>query len=248
MNQFYKMYANGNVYTINRKKTFYALGTFKDTTVERVFQFACDMTFSDKGEHRDHRSGGFHKRKKGEIFANTFQGKLAECAVYNQLFGKVEISEPDFETYGLGRWDSADFLINGHKVSIKSTKAFGNLLLLETRDWDSEGRYLPNNEAYDFTFLVRMKPYCEDVLRQARMLYSDFVDLNELRNIICSKNWEYDIPGFVALEELQHIIRNQFIIPQGAMLNGKTRIDAENYYVQSGDMHNLSEFEGKFNE
>lgn len=149
MNEFYKMSVNGNVYTINRKKIFQALGAFKSTTIERVFQFAYDMSFGGKGEHRDHRTGGNHQRKKGEIFANTFQGKLAECAVYNNLYKLFPISKPDFATYELGKWDTADFFIGDQKISIKSTKAFGNLLLLETKDWDSDAVYLPNHEAYE---------------------------------------------------------------------------------------------------
>lgn len=136
----------------------------------------------------------------------------------------------------------ADFFIGEQKVSIKSTKAFGNLLLLETKDWDSNAVYLHNNEKYDFTFLVRMKPYCEDILRFAGILNSNNADYNSLKQNICSQKWEYDIPGFITLEELQYIIRNQFIIPQGAMLNGKTPMDVGNYYVQAGDMHSINEF------
>lgn len=94
------------------------------------------MSFGGNGEHRNHRTGGTHQRKKGEIFANAFQGKLAECAIYNQFYNELDITEPDFETYGLGEWDDADFYINDFKISIKSTKSFGNLLLLETRDWN----------------------------------------------------------------------------------------------------------------
>lgn len=87
-----------------------------------------------------------------------------------------------------------------------------------------------------------MKPYCEDILRFAGILNSNNADYNSLKQNICSQKWEYDIPGFITLEELQYIIRNQFIIPQGAMLNGKTPMDVGNYYVQAGDMHSINEF------
>lgn len=237
-----KIEHNGSNYFITFKKKFSPLGVFKIKTIETVFDFAYNMTFGNSGEHRDHRTGGTHQRRKGEIFANTFQGKLAECAIYNQLYRDVDISKPDFATYGLGAWDAADFFIGDNKVSIKSTKAFGNLLLLETKDWNANGIYIPNNEAYDYTFLVRMNPYCEDILKRSRMLYADSAEYTALKNIVCSEKWEYDIPGFVTLEELKYIIRNGFIIPQNAMLNAKTRMDAENYYVQSGDMHDIQEF------
>lgn len=88
----------------------------------------------------------------------------------------------------------------------------------------------------------RMNPYCEDILKKARMLYSNEANRALLLENICSQRWEYDIPGFVTLEELKYIIQNRFILPQGAMLNGKTSMDAENYYVQSGDMHSINEF------
>ena len=121
---------------------------------------------------------------------------------------------------------------------------FGNLLLLETKDWNENGVYLPNDEAYDFTFLVRMNPYCEDILRTRRLLYSDTVDFKELYAVIGANSWGYDIPGFVTLEDLKYVIKNNFVLPQGSMLNGRTRMDAENYYIQSGDMRSIDEFLG----
>ena len=33
-----------------------------------------------------------------------------------------------------------------------------------------------------------------------------------------------------------NIIRNEQIIPQGALLNGSTTMDAENYYIETGSM------------
>ncbi len=242
---FHKMKIENDSYSICHKKSFSPLGSFKEDTINIVFNFAYDMTFGNEGEHRDHRSGGTHIRKKGEIFANTFQGKLAECAVYNQLHKTTDITKPDFETYELGKWDSADLFVKNKKISIKSTKSYGNLLLLETKDWDSEGVYLPNKEAYDYTFLVRLNPYCEDIMRKSRLLYSNSANREALRKIICSVNWEYDIPGFVTLDELKYIINNSFIMPKNAMLNGNTRMDAENYYIQSGDMHKVDEFKVK---
>ena len=234
-----------NNYYISSKKPFVPLGHLKKETVEQVFQFSYDMTFGGEGEHRGCRSGGEHKRRNGEIFANAFQGKLAECAVYNQLYKKADITKPDFETYGLGRWDDTDFCIDGRKASVKSTKSFGNLLLLETYDWNENGVYIPNNSAYDFTFLVRIDPYCEQILQNNRMLYSDNADFESLKGIVCSpdKEWCYDVVGFVTLQELQYVIQNKFILPKGAMLNGKTKMDAENYYIQAGDMHDIKNFE-----
>lgn len=35
------------------------------------------------------------------------------------------------------------------------------------------------------------------------------------------------------------MINHGYIIPQNAMLNGSTRMDAENYYAQAGDMSGI---------
>lgn len=244
MTYFNRMEIHANSYFINRTVKFRPIKTFSLRIVEHVFDFAYDMTFGGQGEHRNHRSGGGMRRHKGEIFADTFQGKLAEYALYIELHTKANVSEPDFNTYGLGAWDTVDLLIDNYKVSIKSTKSFGNLLLLETYDWDNIGRYIPNNQMYDFTFLVRLNPYCEDIFRKNRILFSDLADYQSLKTLVCSENWEYDIPGFITLEELQYVINNNYIIPKGALLNGKTPMDAHNYYIQAGDMHGLDEIMG----
>ena len=70
----------------NKKKQFKPIHTLKKTTLETSLKFAYDMTFGKNGEHRNHRTGGIYLRKNGEIFANTFQGKLSEFAVYNTLY------------------------------------------------------------------------------------------------------------------------------------------------------------------
>ena len=35
---------------------------------------------------------------------------------------------------------------------------------------------------------------------------------------------------------LQEVIKNDYILPQNSYLNGSTRMDAENYYIQAGDL------------
>lgn len=243
MSVFHPLHRQLNSYYITEGIPFVPFRTIDADLVEVVFNFAYDMSFGNCGEHRDHRSGGQHHRRNGEIFANAFQGKLAECAVYLLFKDKFRISEPDFATYELGEWDKADFYLEDYKISVKSTKSIGNLLLLETKDWDANGVYLPNDETYDFTFLVRMNPFCADIMKKNKMYYSDSVPRDILRRIICNEDWKFDIPGFITLSELQTIIRDGFILPQNSMLNGGTKMDAENFYVQAGDMHNINDFE-----
>lgn len=239
-----KLKESGDGIYITSKKKFAPIGKFKDSTIEKTLQFAYEMSFGKNGEHRNHRSGGTHSRKNGEIFANTFQGKLSEFAVYNVLYKHCEIQIPDLSTYGLGEWDSCDFEIDSKKVSVKSTKSFGNLLLLETKDWNANGQYIPNLSKgvadYDIFILVRIEPYCEDLLKKMRALFSNELDKELLFKTVLEEEWKYDIPGFITQDDLKYVIKNRFIIKRGEMLNGKTKMDAENYYIQSGDMHDLS--------
>lgn len=229
-----------NIYNITHKKQFVSAGSFKKETIDRVFRFAYDMTFGKEGEHRDHRSGGQYGRKKGEIFINAFQGKLAECGVYN-IFSTQNISmpKPDFETYELGKWDDADFKIGDIEVSVKSTAFFGNLLLLESKDWNSKAEYLPNKKAYDKHILVRISPDGKKILSTKRMLFSNDLDKIDLYNLISDEEWKFELTGYIDKDDLIHIIENDFILPQNAMLNGTTKMDAQNYYVQAGDMEDI---------
>lgn len=232
-----------NAYYINSRVPFSPIGTLNPALVETVFDFAYQMTFGQGGEHRAHRTGGTHQRRNGEIFANTFQGKLAEYALFCVLTDNgMNVNEPDLGVFGLGEWDSVDLTIGSKSVSIKSTKSFGNLLLLEEHDWDEQANYLPNGHGYDYTFLIRMNPFCEDVMRKNRFLYSDSINEMALKQIVMTESWAFDIPGYVTREDLIQIINEGFILPRGSMLNGKTRMDASNYYIQSGDMRNLNSF------
>lgn len=237
---FTPLHKAGNSYTINRKVPFSPSVPLKWETVQVAYDFAYNMTFGNRGEHRDHRSGGMYSRKPGEIFKDTFQGKLAECALYNVLCKRHKITLPSFDVWKLGQWDMDDFLIDNERASVKSTKAYGNLLLLETKDFSEDGSYIPNADnnggKYDYFVLVRMDPFCEDIMKKNRLLYADTADYNELKDIIIGQSWKYDVPGYITRQDLQQIISKHLLIPRGAMLNGKTRLDAENYYIQAGDL------------
>jgi hypothetical protein len=73
-------------------------------------------------------------------------------------------------------------------------------------------------------------------MKKNRLLYADTADYNELKDIIIGQSWKYDVPGYITRQDLQQIISKHLVIPRGAMLNGKTRLDAENYYIQAGDL------------
>ncbi|MGU8654157.1 hypothetical protein ACV3RG_10485 [Clostridium perfringens] len=235
-----------NNYKVTQKTPFKGIPFNKSTTyIQEAFEFAYDMSFGGKGKHRSHRSGGQENRKNGQIFVDTFQGKLAELGFYN-TFKKngFDISYPDFETYDLGLWDSADFEVKKDTktflFSIKSTKFYGDLMLLETKDFNKHGEYIPNKQKdkckYDIFALVRIKPDAEAILKSKKQLYSNTIDKEKLKNMILNENWEYDLPGYIRNEDLVQIINSKQIIPQNATLNNYTKMDAENYFIETGEM------------
>lgn len=240
-----------NSYYVDKRKKFLKYATILQTDKDKCFNFAYNMSYAEKGAHRDSRSGGVMHRTKGQIFINTFQGKMAEFALYRYLKSRhIEVDEPDVSEYKLGKWDTFDLDCQGKHFSVKSTKSFGDLLLLETKDWNEHGQYIPNlasgTAKYDYTVLVRFQPDGEGLMRDGKLLYQRENEVpSNIRDIltetIYKKDWLYDFPGFIYHSELVRLINEKRIIPQNAMLNGKTKMDAENYYFQTGNMHLMHE-------
>lgn len=237
---FRRLTDKGDGVYINSTKSFNPIGGFKEETIDKVFNFAYDMTFGGKGSHKAKRSGGTIKRTELKIFINAFQGKLAEfatCNIFWKFFG-IKLPHPDLETYKLGKWDRFDFEYRDKIISVKSTKYFGNLLLLEAEDWSLNGEYLPNKNLAnsgkcDFTILIRIKPNGEKLFNDESSLWYK----ETLYNKIKEQEWEYDVVGYITHEELVYLIQQGYIIEKGSLLNGKHPMDARNYYAQAGDMH-----------
>ena len=217
---FKKLDKKNNSYFINSKKPFADTYFLSHENTTKAKEFAKKMTYEKEGEHRKYRSGGSHVRSDREIYSNTLAGKISEFALFEYLNKKeILVEEPDVETYALGVWDTFDFQIFNKHLSVKSTKHFGNLVLLETKDWSEDGKYLPNidkdNYIYDFHILIRTKPN--------------------------NDRWEFDIPGFITNQDLKEVIKQKLILPKSSLLNGKVRMDAENYYIQSGELRKIDE-------
>ncbi|PKQ65532.1 hypothetical protein BZG02_00560 [Labilibaculum filiforme] len=228
-------------YYISCKSDF--KGIFIDKSVlVTCFDFACNVVFGD-GHHRKHRSGGQYSRKNGELFANTFQGKLAEFVTYQEFVknGFSGLKKPDLGVYGKGIWDDADLEYRGKKINIKSAAFFSNLLLLEAKDWNSDGEYIPNLENsscqdYDFFLLVRIKPDLKNRLRKQKLFYTNEIDLDLLKEMILGEQWSFDFAGVCSQQTIKYIIRENYLLPQNSLLNGKIKMDADNYYIQCGEL------------
>lgn len=238
---------NSNHYLINAQKVFEGKSINKEI-LEDGFEFAESMVFGE-GHHRGHRSGGQYNRKKGELFANTFQGKLAEFVIYNELIniGFNDLQMPDTAVYGKGVWDDSDLEYKGKKINIKSTAFFSNLLLLEKKDWNEEGEYIPNigtssSQTYDFFLMVRIKPDIKGILKRKRFLYSNDIDIHQLRELILEDNWAYDFAGYCNNVMIKDAIKNGHLLPQNALLNARIPMDADNYYIQVGNLKDFESF------
>jgi len=207
--------------------------------------FSYNMVFGS-GFHRGYRTGGQHLRKKGELFCNTFQGKLAEIVVYNLLKKEnINCGNIDFSIHGEGIWDDSDLIVHGKSINIKSAAHFSNLLLLETKNWDHLGRYVPNlntkaNSKYDYFILVRIEPDIKKIFKDESIMFSNEIGRDKIEGLILKQNWNYDIVGYINHDQLLKIIQEKYILPQNALLNGKVKMDAENYYMQAGDMTAIS--------
>lgn len=232
-------------YYVNHKKTFSQEKYVESNILESVFDFAYDMSFGN-GHHRKCRTGGTLSRRNGEIFSNAFQGKLAEFAVYQKMVsaGLKGVIAPDLSVYGRGVWDDTDLEYESKKINIKSAAFFSNLLLLEQKDWDCEGTYIPNkggfsSSVYDYFILVRIMPDIKKVLKSKRLFYLDNIEKERLLDAVRAEMWYYDFGGVASLKTLKHIISKEYILPKGALLNGKIKMDADNYYIQCGDLKGI---------
>lgn len=232
-------------YRINHYRPFLKDGELSNKDVMECFEFSYEMAFGE-GQHRNIRSGGERKRKAGEIFIDTFQGKAAEYAMYRYLLGHgIETTKPDLSIEGYGIWDSFDLEYGNLHIAVKSTKFYGNLLLLETRDWDENGEYIPNREMginkYDMLILIRISPDAEAEMKNKVLLYEEKCEKILLQDLLYNLKWKYNIAGYVTNKDLVRLIQKKYILPKNSLLNGKIRMDAENYYVQAGDMRSGKE-------
>lgn len=246
--KFNKLKIDGNNYYVTNKTKFTSNVIVSNDYFIKAFDFAYDMSFGQKGEHRRYRSGGSVRRNNDRIFVNTLQGKLAEFATYiyfKNYIKLIDVNEPDLSVWGKLKWDSYDLKVNNKYINIKSTKFFSDLLLLEKQDWDNEARYIPNKDqeddiSYDYFVLVRIKPDIGKILWEKNN-YSKKYDRQNLKRVFLTKEFTYNIVGFITNDDFKNIIDCNQYIPKGGYLNSNMLMDADNYYIQSDDMIEIEE-------
>lgn len=165
-----------------------------------------------------------YNRTEWEIFKNALQWKLAEVWFYNFYIAKwKEIPYPDFWVWERWVWEDCDMIINDKKISIKSTKHFWNLLLLESNRYSSDGLYL---EPAKWT-----EPIKHDLIYLVRVKWVDSYNPAEYK----LENIEVEITGYIKHNEFLEIIRTDQKIKQWVKLWIPLIVD--NYYVCCSDLH-----------
>jgi hypothetical protein len=241
----YQKRSDGDHYNVNNKKQFNGI-PINEADLKNVLNFAHEMCFGN-GHHRSKRTGGQYGRKNGEKFCNTFQGKLAEVVLYSFFKSKsINCKKPDFGIYGERIWDDSDLEINDKKINVKSAASQSNLLLLETKDWTSKGEYIPNltnglTNLYDYFILVRIHPDIKKLFRSNKLMFNNEIPKNVIEELIFASTWTYDIAGYCTNNDLVLAIANNNILPQNSILNEYTKMDAENYYIQCGNMKDVKD-------
>lgn len=236
-----------NNYYVSHKKLFAGTLVTKEA-IQTAADFAYEMCFGT-GHHRNCRTGGQYERNRDEKFCNTFQGKLAEALLHNYFKSEgLNVKEPDFGIYKEGVWDDSDLEIQSKKINVKSAASQSNLLLLETKDWNLQGQYIPNillnNGAaiqYDYFVFVRIEPDIKKLFKARQFVLSNEIERKIIDDILFANDWCFDIAGYCTNADLITAIADGNILPQNAILNKYTKMDASNYYIQSGDMKRIED-------
>jgi len=77
-------------------------------------------------------------------------------------------------------------------------------------------------------------------MRGKRLLYESNLQKKLLENMSAELDWMFDVPGWIGINDLKSIIKSGEYLKQGEMLNGRTKMDADNYYVQTGDLRKFN--------
>lgn len=220
------------VFDTYSKKEFAPDSKLKQESIQKCLYFASEMAYGT-GYHKSQSFGrNNYDRSQNEIFINTFQGKLAELAVYNELYaiGIRPDKPPEFDIWGKGKWEDCDFTLNNRSIraSIKSTKWFGNLLLLEKHKYNEKGQFLETFEsepiAYDYTFMVRIQG----------------VKSEKPEHYLKKNDIEVEVTGFMSHSKFLQVIEEKQIIPQGILLG--TPLIVDNYYIFAQDLTDVKYF------
>lgn len=201
-----------------------------------VFDFAHEMAFGS-GYHRSNRSGGSQKRNPNLIFRDVMEGKIGEFALYRYLeSNNILVTPPDCSVHSKGVWDGGDFQFrNSFNISMKTSKHFAQLLLLEAKDYYIENDrvlYKHDNHSPDAIVFART---CNDIA--SFMKENNWTQVKDMKeDMYQAAKTTCEITGYITNKDLKNLIQHDFLIKKGNKLNGSVRMDANNYYIPAKEM------------
>jgi hypothetical protein len=215
-------YKNESFY-VNCKKEFSPLLNISKYISESVYWAVSQKYFKPNG------------RDNNTIIRNSILGKLGEFFIYDYFNSlNYNISYPDLKIRGKGMWDDGDLILEGRKLSIKSTHYYNNMLLINKNDWTINGEYKWGKDGLDSTykafFLCRIKP---------NIPFLENTNIDEIITNITKLNPEIDCPGYLSIMDFKDIIDNEIYINKGDIINNKIKIGSDFYYCQAGDLNRI---------
>jgi hypothetical protein len=211
-------------------------------TMKNALEFSYNMVNKCKNQ----RSGGTMVRSDYEKIYSNIQGKISEVIVHKVGTNNgLDLKPIDLKVYSRGIWDDGDIVTidNSLNINVKSGLNFTQLLLLTKKDYNSDGSYkhhkceTKKKQRQIFSY-VRLHLDRNNILENLKdMNKSKFIDwfLEKYKTIT------YDI-HFCNEILLKKAISKGNIILKDMKLNGKTVMDADNYYLYLFNMNsNITE-------
>ncbi len=234
--QFIPVEYSKGVYTSTIRKSFKPNIDVNEYT-EDVINWALKNHFKADG------------RTRVSIVRNAAVGKFSEFALYKHFKSLgYETSYPDLSVRERGQWDDGDLIIEGNKVSVKSsTFSNANLLMHKKSDWNSNGEYRYGKEGFDSSykafFFCRLNQDLKKFITEEFFNSASERDLIDYLQLI---NFMMDCPGFITIHDFRLLETNNMTIRDGQIVDNLV-INKNTYYCQAGQLRDLSSIKRKKN-
>jgi hypothetical protein len=188
-------------------------------------------------------------RTKVSIVRNATVGKFSEFALYKHFksFG-YDVSYPDLAVREKGQWDDGDLIIEGNKVSVKSsTFSKANLFMHKKGDWNSNGEYKYGKDGFDSSYKAFF--FCRLNQDLKKIITDEFFNTaseTDLIDHLQSTNFMMDCPGFITVHDFKLLETNNMTIREGQIVDG-LNVYKNTYYCQAGQLRDLSSIKRKKN-
>ena len=221
------------------------VNNFTTKQIRNVFEFSYYQASKLNQKEGWHDSDENEQRKSYEMFVDTFNGKIGEEGVVDYFSNVLKIpnSGVDYKITGKNEGDITDIdIINNNKilkVSVRTTKHFANLLLLETSK---------SFDQYDAFIMARLKTIMASrdsnylgtlIPRALRTNEFNEEHRKDLYEFISSNlKFELEIVGKMLRDDFVQLRKTSNFLRRGDYM-GSTKIKTENLYVCSGDLKAL---------